>query len=68
VLSIGNPGGKDLQLGEVADWRNAAEIESGVASALLDAGWKIGEQMGSCSRLRRKDAFRSSKRLPLSRR
>jgi hypothetical protein len=38
VLSIGDPNGKDLQLGEVADWRNAAEIEAGVARALLDAG------------------------------
>src|SRR6266853_6889462 len=45
VLSIRDPSGKDLQLGEVADWRNAAEIESGVARALLDAGWKVGEQV-----------------------
>ena len=47
VLSIGDPGGKDLQLGEVADRRNAAEIESGVARALLDASWKVGEQVSS---------------------
>src|SRR5260370_10333257 len=45
VLSIGDPDGKDLQLGEVADWRNAAEIEAGVARALLDAGGKVGEQL-----------------------
>src|ERR1700693_2311317 len=47
VLSIGDPGGKDLQLGEVADRRNAAEIESGVARALLDAGWEVGGEVGS---------------------
>src|ERR1700738_673246 len=45
VLSIGDPSGKDLQLGEVADWRNAAEIEAGVARALLDPAWKVGEQL-----------------------
>src|ERR1700674_5721105 len=49
VLSIGDPGGKDLQLGEIPDRRNAAEIESGVARALLDAGWKVGKQVGSGS-------------------
>ena len=38
VFSSGNPSGKDLQLGEVADGGNAAEIEAGVAGALLDAG------------------------------
>src|SRR5712691_4661012 len=49
VLSVGDPGGKDLQLGEVADWCNAAEIESGIARALLDADWKVGEQVSSGS-------------------
>ena len=44
VLVIRDPLGKDLQLAEVADRRNAAEIESGVARALLDAGWKVGQQ------------------------
>jgi hypothetical protein len=38
VLAVGDPLGKDAQFGEVADWCNAAEIESGVAGALLDAG------------------------------
>ena len=49
VLSVGNPRGKDAQLDEVADRRNAAEIESGVARALLDAGWKVGKQVDSSS-------------------
>jgi hypothetical protein len=38
VLSAGDPDGKDAQLGEVPDWRNAAKVESGIARALLDAG------------------------------
>ncbi len=68
VLSIGDPNGKDLQLGEVADWRNAAEIEAGVARALLDAGWKVGQQVGSGSLLvQLRDELISFKRLPLSR-
>ena len=39
VLAGRDPGGKDAELVEVADRRNAAEVESGVAGALLDAGW-----------------------------
>ena len=44
VLSVRDPRGKDLQLDEVMDRRNATELESSVARALLDAGWKVGEQ------------------------
>ena len=47
VFSIGDPRGKDLQLGKVAGWRNAGEIESGVARALLDAGWEVGQQFSN---------------------
>ena len=44
MLPIGDPGGKDLQFPEVADAGYAAEVVSSVTGALLDAGWKVGEQ------------------------
>ena len=52
VLAICDPCGEDAQLSEVSDSdrRNAAEVESRVARALLDAGWKVGKQVGSGSR------------------
>ena len=31
-----------LQFAEIVDGRDAAKFESGVMSALLDAGWEIG--------------------------
>jgi len=47
MLPIRDPEGKDVQLAEVADRRDAAEIESGVACAPLDAGWKISQHLGN---------------------
>src|SRR5580698_1734760 len=47
MFSIGDPGGKDVEFAEVADGSNSAEIESGIAGALFDAGWKVGWQVGS---------------------
>jgi len=64
-----DPWGKDAQLAEVADWSNAAEIESGVARAPLDAGWKVGEQGGNGLQPVRTlgGTYVLQKRLPLSR-
>src|ERR1700687_3966787 len=47
VLPLRDPDGKDVQLAEFANRRNAAEIESGVARAPLDAVWEVGKQVGS---------------------
>jgi hypothetical protein len=44
VAAGGDPGGKSFQLATVVDGRNAAQVKPGVASELLDAGWKIGGQ------------------------
>jgi len=53
-----------VQLAEVADGRNAAEIESGVACAALDAGWEVGKHVGRGSEpVRPLDALTSSERL-----
>ena len=49
VLPIGDPCGEDVEFLEVADGRYAAELESSVARALLDASWKVGEQRGRCA-------------------
>jgi len=66
VLPIRDPRGKDVQLAEVADRRNAAEIESGSARAPLDASWKVGKQAGSGSRpVRPLGTHILEKRLPL---
>src|ERR1700720_1764215 len=50
MFSIRDPGGKDAQLAEFSDGRNAAEFETGVLRALLDADWKVGKHRGSDSR------------------
>jgi hypothetical protein len=47
VFPIRDPSRKNVQLAEVSDRRNAAEVESGSARAPLDAGWKVGKQVGS---------------------
>jgi len=44
VAAGGAPGGESFQLATVVDGRNAAQVKPGVASELLDAGWKIGGQ------------------------
>jgi hypothetical protein len=44
VVAGGDPAGKSFQLATVVDGRNAAQVKPGVASELLDAGWKIGGQ------------------------
>jgi hypothetical protein len=39
-----NPGRKRFQFATVVDGRDTAQVEPGVASELLDAGWKISGQ------------------------
>ncbi len=39
-----------MQFAEIADWSDAAEIESGVAGELLDTGWEVGRQGGKWRR------------------
>jgi hypothetical protein len=43
-MSVGDPCGKRFDLAKFADGCDAAEIESGLAGQLLDAGWKISGQ------------------------
>jgi hypothetical protein len=44
VVAVGDPFGKALEFPEVADGGDAAEVESGLAGEVLDAGWKISGQ------------------------
>jgi len=44
VAASVNPGGKRFQFATVVDGRDTAQVEPGVASELLDAGWKISGQ------------------------
>jgi hypothetical protein len=44
VAAGGNPGGKRFQFAMFVDGRDTAQVEPGVASELLDAGWKISGQ------------------------
>ena len=39
-----DPGGERFEFAEFADGGDAAEIESGLASEVLDAGWKSSGQ------------------------
>jgi hypothetical protein len=49
MMAVGNPGGKRFQFAELADRRDAAQIESGVLRKLLDPSWKISGQWSVAS-------------------